>query len=57
MAEIFSGVAVGALVSWILFLYINGAWMEKHAKKIEQQKDEIATCKAISKSGWRITKS
>ncbi|ESU30874.1 hypothetical protein G3A_19775 [Bacillus sp. 17376] len=38
----FSGVAVGALVSWILFLYINGAWMEKHAKKIEQQKDEIA---------------
>jgi hypothetical protein len=38
----FSGVAVGALVSWVLFLYINGAWMEKHAKKIEQQKDEIA---------------
>ncbi|WLR56088.1 sporulation protein [Mesobacillus subterraneus] len=37
-----SGVAVGALVSWVLFLYINGAWMEKHAKKIEQQKDEIA---------------
>ncbi|MFT9600862.1 sporulation membrane protein YtrI [Mesobacillus sp.] len=38
----FSGVAVGAIVSWVLFLYFNGAWMEKHAKKIEQQKDEIA---------------
>ncbi|MBS8265196.1 sporulation protein [Mesobacillus boroniphilus] len=42
----FSGVAVGALVSWILFLYINGAWMEKHAKKIEQQKDEITDLKS-----------
>ncbi|WP_079510031.1 sporulation membrane protein YtrI [Mesobacillus jeotgali] len=42
----FSGVAVGALVSWVLFLYINGAWMEKHAKKIEQQKDEIADLKS-----------
>jgi hypothetical protein len=41
-----SGVAVGALVSWVLFLYINGAWMEKHAKKIEQQEDEISDLKS-----------
>ncbi|MCM3122704.1 sporulation protein [Mesobacillus sp. AQ2] len=42
----FSGAAVGALVSWVLFLYMNGAWMEKHAKTIEQQKDEIADLKS-----------
>ena len=42
----FSGVAVGALVSWVLFLYMNGAWMEKHAKKIQQQKDEITELKS-----------
>lgn len=42
----FSGVAIGALVSWVLFLYINGSWMEINAKKIEQQKDEIADLKS-----------
>ncbi|MBT2643947.1 sporulation protein [Bacillus sp. ISL-41] len=42
----FSGMAIGALLSWVLFLYINGVWMEKQAKKIEQQKDEIADLKS-----------
>lgn len=42
----FSGMAIGALLSWVLFFYINGVWMEKQAKKIEQQKDEIADLKS-----------
>ncbi|MBT2638497.1 sporulation protein [Bacillus sp. ISL-45] len=42
----FSGMAIGALLSWVLFLYIHGVWMEKQAKKIEQQKDEIADLKS-----------
>ncbi|KIY22133.1 MULTISPECIES: sporulation membrane protein YtrI [Mesobacillus] len=42
----FSGAAIGALVSWILFLYLNGEWMEIHAKTIEKQKKEIADLKS-----------
>jgi hypothetical protein len=42
----FSGMAIGALLSWVLFLYINGVLLEKQAKKIEQQKDEIADLKS-----------
>lgn len=42
----FSGAAIGALVSWILFLYLNGEWMEIHAKTIEKQKNEIADLKS-----------
>ncbi|WP_210364937.1 sporulation membrane protein YtrI [Bacillus sp. REN3] len=38
----FSGMAVGAILSWVLFLYINGVWMEKNAKKIHEQQDKIA---------------
>ncbi|RSD27706.1 sporulation membrane protein YtrI [Mesobacillus subterraneus] len=42
----FSGMAVGAVLGWILFLYIYGVSMEKSSKKIEQQKDEIAELKS-----------
>lgn len=38
----FSGMAVGALLSWVLFLYINGVSIEKNAKKIHEQDDLIA---------------
>ncbi len=42
----FSGMAVGALLAWVLFLYIYGVSMERNAKKIEQQKDEISELKS-----------
>lgn len=36
-----SGVAVGAIISWGIFLFINGVWHEKHSKLIEKQKQDI----------------
>lgn len=37
----FSGMAVGAFISWFLFLYMNGVSIEKNATKIHQQADRI----------------
>ena len=39
----FSGMAVGAFISWFLFLYMNGVSIEKNAKKIHQ----------IGRASWR----
>lgn len=38
--------AIGALLSWCVFLYINGVSLEKNAKTIHEQKDEIAELKS-----------
>lgn len=37
----FSGMAVGAMLSWALFLYFNGELIEKNAKVIHEQKVKI----------------
>lgn len=36
-----SGVAVGAIISWGIFLFINGVWQEEHSKLIQKQEQEI----------------
>jgi hypothetical protein len=38
----FSGMAIGAVLSWCLFLYINGVSMEENVKKIHEQENLIA---------------
>lgn len=42
----FSGMAIGAVLSWCVFLYINGVSLEKNSKTIHEQKDEIAELKS-----------
>lgn len=37
----FSGMTVGAMLSWVLFLYFNGEMIEKNAKVIHEQKVKI----------------
>nr|WP_263325440.1 sporulation membrane protein YtrI [Neobacillus sp. Marseille-Q6967] len=37
----FAGAAIGAAISWCIFLYIFGVWQEKHTTLIDQQKEEI----------------
>ena len=37
----FSGMAVGGAISWVIFLYIYGVWIEEHTAKIKIQQDEI----------------
>ncbi|PLR98128.1 sporulation membrane protein YtrI [Bacillus sp. T33-2] len=36
-----SGMAAGGVASWFVFLYINGATIEKLSKKIDEQKHDI----------------
>lgn len=37
----FAGVAIGSVISWIIFLYIYGALQEDQTKLIRQQQEEI----------------
>ncbi|MBT2754464.1 sporulation membrane protein YtrI [Mesobacillus foraminis] len=37
----FSGMAVGAALSWCIFLYIHGVWMEEKSALIAKQKQDI----------------
>ncbi|WP_071460366.1 sporulation membrane protein YtrI [Bacillus massilinigeriensis] len=37
----FSGMAIGGVVSWMIFLYIHGVWMEEKSKKITEQAETI----------------
>lgn len=37
----FSGMAIGGVVSWCLFLYIFGEWQNEYSKKIDEQTKEI----------------
>lgn len=41
----FSGMAVGGAISWVIFLYIYGVWLEKHTYQIKIQQDEISDLK------------
>lgn len=37
----FAGAAIGAVVSWCIFIYINGFWQDKNTKLIREQQDKI----------------
>lgn len=37
----FSGMAIGGLISWGIFLYIFGTWQEQQSEEIQKQKDVI----------------
>lgn len=37
----FAGVAIGAIISWILYFYMHGVMQEQQIQKIETQKQEI----------------
>lgn len=37
----FGGVAIGGVISWLIFLYIFGVLQEKHTKLIDEQQDKI----------------
>lgn len=39
--RLFVGMAIGAVVSWLVFLYIYGEWQEEYSMKIKKQEDEI----------------
>lgn len=36
-----AGVAIGAIVSWVIFLFVNGVWQEEHSKLIQKQQEDI----------------
>ncbi|MDQ0270103.1 sporulation membrane protein YtrI [Cytobacillus purgationiresistens] len=37
----FAGMAIGAVISWCIFVYIYGEWQEKYSLEIRSQKDTI----------------
>lgn len=37
-----AGVAIGSVISWLVFLFIYGTLQEKQTKQLKQQQDEIA---------------
>lgn len=37
----FSGMAMGGLISWIIFLYIHGEWNEEFSKTMKLQEERI----------------
>ncbi len=39
--QFFSGLILGGVISWGIFLYIFGVWQEKQANQIQKQKEEI----------------
>lgn len=39
--QFFSGMAIGGVISWGLFLYIFGVWQEEQSKEIQTQKETI----------------
>lgn len=39
--RLFAGMAIGAIVSWLIFLYIYGEWQEEYSMKIKKQEDDI----------------
>lgn len=39
--RLFAGMAIGAVVSWLVFLYIYGEWQEEYSMKIKMQEDDI----------------
>lgn len=43
--RLFVGMALGAIISWLIFLYIYGDWQEKYSKTIKEQRELIRTLK------------
>lgn len=43
--QFFAGLAIGAVISWGVFLYIFGVWQEKQAKQIQKQNETIEELK------------
>ena len=37
----FAGTTVGGAISWCIFLYINGVWLEENTELIQKQQQEI----------------
>lgn len=48
----FSGMAIGGVVSWCIFIYINGQWQEVYSKKLKQQEEQIRDLEK-EKSIWQ----
>ncbi|PLR79509.1 sporulation protein [Bacillus canaveralius] len=36
-----AGMAIGAIISWFIFLYIYGVWQEEYSKDIKKLRDDI----------------
>jgi len=41
----FAGTAVGGVISWCVFIYIYGVWLEDHTALIKSQKQDIVDLK------------
>lgn len=39
--RLFAGMAIGAIISWLIFLYIYGEWQEEYSMKIQLQEEDI----------------
>lgn len=48
----FSGMAIGGIISWGIFLYIFGVWQEKQSEELQKQKDTIKEL-AAEKNIWQ----
>ncbi|WP_442595444.1 sporulation membrane protein YtrI [Neobacillus sp. D3-1R] len=42
----FTGMAVGSVISWCIFVFIFGVWQEKHSKLIREQEEAIKEYKS-----------
>lgn len=42
---LFVGMTLGAIISWVIFLYIYGTWQERFSIEIKQQHEEILQLK------------
>jgi dGTP triphosphohydrolase len=45
----FAGAAVGGVISWCIFIYIYGVWLEEHTALIKAQTQEIVDLKEEKK--------
>lgn len=43
--RLFAGMAIGAIISWLIFLYIYGEWQEEYSMKIKLQEEDIRELK------------
>lgn len=39
--RLFVGMAIGGIISWLIFLYIYGEWQEEYSKTIKKQEEDI----------------
>jgi hypothetical protein len=43
--RLFAGMAIGAIISWLIFLFIYGEWQEEYSMKIQLQEEAIRELK------------